>query len=228
MKDRRRSRSRERRRRHRRRRSSSSNSDIASDVYSKMLSKQKRSEKNYGDTDLRIKEREEMERLRQIRQQEQNEIHIKQEVDKRVALEVGLKVEAEIARLMPEIEKKIANKIRSEQPAPSSVGDNNLNREQVELINELKHREVKHVDHIHKLEKEIADMKQRVTDAEEKLAEERLSVVESRRKLEEERTSFLKEMESKTKAQQNVILGKKNSSGVKSRPKITFGIKAKL
>ena len=53
-----------------------------------MLSKQKRSEKNYGDTDLRIKEREEMERLRQIRQQEQNEIHIKQEVDKRVALEV--------------------------------------------------------------------------------------------------------------------------------------------
>lgn len=54
---------------------------------------------------------------------------------------------------MPEIEKKIANKIRSEQPAPSSEGDNNLNREQVELINELKHREVKHVDHIHKLEK---------------------------------------------------------------------------
>ena len=63
-------------------------SDIASDVYSKMLSKQKRSEKNHGDTDLRIKEREEMEKLRQIRQQEQNEIHIKQEVDKRVALEV--------------------------------------------------------------------------------------------------------------------------------------------
>lgn len=53
-----------------------------------MLSKQKRSEKNYGDTDLRIKEREEMEKLRQIRQQEQNEIHIKQEVEKRVALEV--------------------------------------------------------------------------------------------------------------------------------------------
>ena len=63
-------------------------SDIASDVYSKMLSKQKRTEKNYGDTDLRKKEREEMEKLRQIRQQEQNEIYIKQQVDKRVALEV--------------------------------------------------------------------------------------------------------------------------------------------
>ena len=54
---------------------------------------------------------------------------------------------------MPEIEKKIAKKIRSEQPVASSDGDNNLNREQVELINDLKHREVKHVDHIHKLEK---------------------------------------------------------------------------
>ena len=55
---------------------------------------------------------------------------------------------------MPEIEKKITNKVRSEQPAPSSgESDNKLNREQVELINELKHREVKHVDHIHKLEK---------------------------------------------------------------------------
>ena len=84
------------------------------------------------------------------------------------------------------------------------------------------------IDYLRLFFKEIADMKQRVTDAEEKLAEERLSVVESRRKLEEERTSFLKEMESKTKAQQNVILGKKNSSGIKSRPKITFGIKAKL
>ncbi|CAG5113825.1 Oidioi.mRNA.OKI2018_I69.chr2.g7915.t1.cds [Oikopleura dioica] len=153
--DRRRSRSRERRRRHRRRRSSSSSSDIASDVYSKMLSKQKRTEKNYGDTDLRKKEREEMEKLRQIRQQEQNEIYIKQQVDKRVALEVGLKVEEEIARRMPEIEKKIAAKIRSEEAAtpPADTSDNKLNREQVELINELKHREVKHVDHIHKLEK---------------------------------------------------------------------------
>ena len=64
-------------------------------------------------------------------------------------------MEEEIARRMPEIEKKIAAKIRSEEAATPSADntDNKLNREQVELINELKHREVKHVDHIHKLEK---------------------------------------------------------------------------
>ena len=40
-------------------------------IIMKMLSKQKRSERNHGDTDLRIKEREEMEKLRQIRQTRQ-------------------------------------------------------------------------------------------------------------------------------------------------------------
>lgn len=192
-----------------------------------MLSKQKKSEKAKPvEKDQKKKEEAEMERLRQIRQQEQNEIYIKQQVDKRVALEVGIKVEAEISQRMPDIEKKVVLRLRSEDSLAEA--DNKLNREQVELINNLKHREVKHVDHIHKLEKELADMKQRVTDAEEKLAEERLGVVESRRKLDEEKQKFQIEMESKIKLDQNVILGKKNSSGIKSRPKITFGIKPKI
>lgn len=52
-----------------------------------MLSKQKKQPK--GDEALkRAAEQEEMERLRQIRQQEQNELQIKAEVEKRVQNEV--------------------------------------------------------------------------------------------------------------------------------------------
>ena len=68
-----------------------SSSDRATDVYSKMLSRQKRSEKsrtNDAEIERKKAEEAEMERLRQIRQQEQNELHIKAEVDKRVQNEV--------------------------------------------------------------------------------------------------------------------------------------------
>lgn len=58
-----------------------------------MLSKQKRGEKS-RQNELLLEQKKaqeaEMERLRQIRQQEQNELHIKSEVDKRVQAEVFL------------------------------------------------------------------------------------------------------------------------------------------
>jgi len=56
-----------------------------------MLSKQKKGEKTRQNEIIveQKKEQEaEMERLRQIRQQEQNELHIKSEVEKRVQAEV--------------------------------------------------------------------------------------------------------------------------------------------
>jgi hypothetical protein len=56
-----------------------------------MLNKQKKGEKSrHSEVLLEQKKAEEaeMERLRQIRQQEQNELHIKAEVDQRVQAEV--------------------------------------------------------------------------------------------------------------------------------------------
>ena len=60
-----------------------------------MLSRQKRGEDkkskvNEAEIERKKAEEAEMERLRQIRQQEQNELHIKAEVDKRVQAEVNI------------------------------------------------------------------------------------------------------------------------------------------
>ena len=59
-----------------------SSSDRAVDIYSKMLSKQKKGDRGPRMEQIEMKRQEEqaeMERLRQIRQQEQNELQIKAE-----------------------------------------------------------------------------------------------------------------------------------------------------
>merc|ERR1719284_340081 len=102
------------------------------------------------------------------------------------------------------------------------------NREQVELINDLKQREIKHIDNINRLEKELGEAKQKIVDAENRLAEERLAVVEERRQLEEEKQKFAIERAEKKKMEQDLILGKKKAgTHIKSRSRISFGIKAK-
>ena len=71
-----------------------SSSDRAVDIYSKMLSKHKKGDKvpkSIEQVDQRrVEEQAEMERQRLIRQQEQNELHIKAEVEKRVQNEVNI------------------------------------------------------------------------------------------------------------------------------------------
>lgn len=170
---------------------------------------------------------EEMERLRQIRQQEQNELQIKAEVEKRVQNEITTRVEQEIAKRMPKLEKLVTDRIRAEYSENLSEADNKKHREQVELINDLKRKETKHVETVNRLEKELGEAKQKLIDAESRLAEERLQVVEDRRRLEEQRAAFVVECEQKKKTEQNLILGKKTPSGVKARGKISFGIKMK-
>ena len=62
------------------------------DIYSKMLSKQKKGDRGPRMEQIELKRQEEqaeMERLRQIRQQEQNELQIKAEVERRVQNEVS-------------------------------------------------------------------------------------------------------------------------------------------
>ena len=54
---------------------------------------------------------------------------------------------------MPKIEKSIIERLRSEKSDAVSEREREHNREQVELINELKQREIKHVDNINRLEK---------------------------------------------------------------------------
>ena len=69
-----------------------SSSDRAVDIYSKMLSKQKKGDRGPRMEQIEMKRQEEqaeMERLRQIRQQEQNELQIKAEVERRVQNEVS-------------------------------------------------------------------------------------------------------------------------------------------
>ena len=69
-----------------------SSSDRAVDIYSKMLSKQKKGDRGPRMEQIELKRQEEqaeMERLRQIRQQEQNELQIKAEVERRVQNEVS-------------------------------------------------------------------------------------------------------------------------------------------
>ena len=69
-----------------------SSSDRAVDIYSKMLSKQKKGDRGPRMEQMELKRQEEqaeMERLRQIRQQEQNELQIKAEVERRVQNEVS-------------------------------------------------------------------------------------------------------------------------------------------
>merc|ERR1712113_194856 len=70
-----------------------------------MLSKQKKGDKvpkSIEQVDQRrVEEQAEMERQRLIRQLEQNELHIKAEVEKRVQNEISQRVEIEISRRMP-------------------------------------------------------------------------------------------------------------------------------
>lgn len=54
---------------------------------------------------------------------------------------------------MPKIEKSIIERLRNERSDAVSEAESRHNREQVELINELKQREIKHVDNINRLEK---------------------------------------------------------------------------
>merc|ERR1712046_442137 len=114
------------------------------------------------------------------------------------------RVEQEISRRMPKIEKTITERVRSEHSDNLSEADNRKHREQVELINELKQNESKHAETINRLEKELGEAKQKLLDAEGKLAEERL--------LEEQKQKFQQEMEQRQKDEQNLILGKKLGS----------------
>ena len=131
-----------------------------------MLSKQKKQPKG-DEAAKRAAEMEEMERLRQIRQQEQNELQIKAEVEKRVQNEVFFfgkkwktniikittRVEQEIAKRMPKLEKLVTDRIRAEYSENLSEADNKKHREQVEMINDLKRKETKHVETVNRLEK---------------------------------------------------------------------------
>lgn len=194
------------------------------------MSKQKKGDRGPRMEQIEMKRQEEqaeMERLRQIRQQEQNELQIKAEVERRVQNEITQRVEQEISRRMPKIEKTIIERVRSEHSDNLSEADNRKHREQVELINELKQNESKHAETINRLEKELGEAKQKLLDAEGKLAEERLQVVEDRRKLEEQKQKFQQEMEQRQKDEQNLILGKKLGSGHKARGKISFAMKMK-
>merc|ERR1712193_444953 len=111
-----------------------------------MLSKQKKTPRQVEISEKQREEQAEMERLRQIRQQEQNELQIKAEVEKRVQTEISTRVEQEIARRLPKIEKTITERVRAEYSENLSEADNKKHREQVELINELKRKETKHVE----------------------------------------------------------------------------------
>jgi hypothetical protein len=63
------------------------------------------------------------------------------------------RVEDEIQKRMPKIERSIIERLRSERSDAVSEAESRHNREQVELINELKQNEIKHVEHINMLEK---------------------------------------------------------------------------
>ena len=63
------------------------------------------------------------------------------------------RVEEEIVKRTPKIEKGIIERLRSERSDELSEAESRHNREQVELINDLKQREIKHIDNINRLEK---------------------------------------------------------------------------
>merc|ERR1712043_156327 len=103
-------------------------------------------------------------------------LQIKAEVEKRVQNEITTRVEQEIAKRMPKLEKLVTDRIRAEYSENLSEADNKKHREQVELINDLKRKETKHVETVNRLEKELGEAKQKLIDAESRLAEERLQV----------------------------------------------------
>ena len=63
------------------------------------------------------------------------------------------RVEEEIVKRTPKIEKGIIERLRNERSDELSEAESRHNREQVELINDLKQREIKHIDNINRLEK---------------------------------------------------------------------------
>ena len=54
---------------------------------------------------------------------------------------------------MPKLEKAITERIRAEYSENLNEADNKKHREQVELINDLKRKETKHVETVNRLEK---------------------------------------------------------------------------
>ena len=69
--------------------------------------------------------------------------------------QISQRVEIEISRRMPKIEKTIIDRVRSEQADNLNEADSRKHREQVELINDLKQKESKNVETINRLEKVI-------------------------------------------------------------------------
>lgn len=54
---------------------------------------------------------------------------------------------------MPKLEKLVTDRIRAEYSENLSEADNKKHREQVEMINDLKRKETKHVETVNRLEK---------------------------------------------------------------------------